>query len=63
MLFDPKYDDRHYRVPGEPLRMPPTLPRGLKSTLRVVAMMLAIIIVVTAIVTFRTWMWMPPGVH
>jgi hypothetical protein len=63
MLFNPKYDDRRYRVPDEPLPTSSSLLRALKSVLRVIATMVAIFIVVTAIVAFRTWMWMPQGVH
>jgi hypothetical protein len=63
MLFNPKYEDSRYRTPDEPLPTSASLRHAVKSTLRVLGMAVAIIIVVTAIVAFRTWMWMPQGVH
>jgi hypothetical protein len=63
MLFNPKYEDRRYRTPDEPLPTSASVLHALKSTLRVLVMMVAIVIVVTAIVAIRYWMWMPQGVH
>jgi hypothetical protein len=63
MLFNPRYDDRPHRAPDESLPTSSPFLRALKSVLRVIAMMVAIFVVVTAVVAFRTWMWMPYSVQ
>jgi hypothetical protein len=63
MLFNPKNEYRRYRTPDEPLPTPVSLLHVMKTTFRVLGMMVAIVIVVTAIVAFRTWMWMPHSVQ